>query len=58
MSDVTPTAVTTPRIAATLAVTKEKQPRARPKVKDTWWRHVVAIAAVVVSLFPVVYVLR
>jgi arabinogalactan oligomer/maltooligosaccharide transport system permease protein len=56
MSDVTPTAVTTPRIAATLAVTKEKQPRARPKVKDTWWRHVVAIAAVVVSLFPVVYV--
>jgi arabinogalactan oligomer / maltooligosaccharide transport system permease protein len=56
MSDVTPTAVTTPRIAATLAVTKEKQPRTRPKVKDTWWRHIVAIAAVIVSLFPVVYV--
>jgi arabinogalactan oligomer/maltooligosaccharide transport system permease protein len=28
----------------------------RPKFRDTWWRHLVAILAVVVALFPVVYI--
>jgi arabinogalactan oligomer/maltooligosaccharide transport system permease protein len=39
------------------------QPRAleapapsRPKLKDTWWRHVVALLAIAFSLFPVVFV--
>jgi arabinogalactan oligomer/maltooligosaccharide transport system permease protein len=33
--------------------------RRRPKPRhlgDTWWRHAIAIAAIVVALFPVVYV--
>jgi arabinogalactan oligomer/maltooligosaccharide transport system permease protein len=29
---------------------------ARPKLKDTWWRHIVAILAIAFSLFPVVFV--
>jgi arabinogalactan oligomer / maltooligosaccharide transport system permease protein len=55
-ADLAPTTITTPRIAATLAATDAKRPRSRPKLKDTWWRHVVAIIAVVVALFPVVYI--
>ncbi|HST18284.1 MAG TPA: sugar ABC transporter permease [Gaiellaceae bacterium] len=31
--------------------------RDRPKLKDTWWRHAVAITAMVIALFPVVYTL-
>jgi arabinogalactan oligomer/maltooligosaccharide transport system permease protein len=54
--DVTPAAVTTPRIPATLAATREREPRTRPKLKDTWWRHVVALLAVAVALFPVIYI--
>ena len=30
--------------------------RFRPSSRDTWWRHVVAIVAVVFALFPVVYI--
>jgi arabinogalactan oligomer/maltooligosaccharide transport system permease protein len=29
----------------------------RPKLKNSWWRHVVALTAVVIALFPVVYVI-
>lgn len=54
--DLAPTTVTSPRIAATLARVGTKKPRSRPKLKDTWWRHLIAIAAVVVALFPVVYI--
>lgn len=32
-------------------------PRRRPRLRDTWWRHVIAVVAIVFSLFPVVYVL-
>jgi arabinogalactan oligomer/maltooligosaccharide transport system permease protein len=53
MSD-QPTAVTMP--AASLVRAAEQAPRSRPKLKDTWWRHVVGLIAVVVALFPVVYV--
>jgi arabinogalactan oligomer / maltooligosaccharide transport system permease protein len=28
----------------------------RPKLRDTWWRHVVAWIAIVVALFPVAYI--
>ncbi|HET7449079.1 MAG TPA: sugar ABC transporter permease [Gaiellaceae bacterium] len=40
-----------------VAMTKVKEPRARAKLKDTWWRHAVGIIGIVVSLFPVVYVI-
>lgn len=34
-----------------------KAPRNRAKFKDTWWRHLVGVIGIVVSLFPVVYVI-
>src|SRR5439155_6524587 len=34
----------------------ERRVRKRPRWKDTWWRHLVAILAVVVSLFPIAYI--
>jgi arabinogalactan oligomer/maltooligosaccharide transport system permease protein len=39
-----------PRAASTVR-------RDRPRLKDTWWRHAVAIIAMVIALFPVVYTL-
>jgi len=42
-------AVATPQVA-------RKPQRRRPKFKDTWWRHVVGILAVLFSLFPVAYI--
>jgi arabinogalactan oligomer/maltooligosaccharide transport system permease protein len=33
-----------------------KGPRKKLKLKDTWWRHVVGLIALVFSLFPVVYI--
>jgi arabinogalactan oligomer/maltooligosaccharide transport system permease protein len=57
-AELAPTTVTAPRIAATvLGRVRRGAPRSRPKLKDTWWRHVVGILAVCVSLFPVVYIL-
>ena len=38
-------------------VAAERRPRKRPRFADTWWRHLVALLAIVVSLFPVAYVL-
>ena len=38
------------------AVAQKRKPRRRSRGGSNWWRHVVAIAAVVFSLFPVVYV--
>jgi arabinogalactan oligomer/maltooligosaccharide transport system permease protein len=55
-AEITPTAITTPRVAATVAATQRKGPQSRPKWKETWWRHVVAWIAIVVALFPVVYI--
>ena len=40
-----------------VALTKIKQPRSRARLRDTWWRHAVGIIGIVVSLFPVVYVI-
>jgi len=45
------------RIAVSAAAIDAKAPRRRVKFKDTWWRHVVGIVGIVVSLFPVVYVI-
>jgi arabinogalactan oligomer/maltooligosaccharide transport system permease protein len=44
---------------ATLATPAARARRARkqrPKWRDTWWRHVVAILAVAFALFPVAYI--
>jgi arabinogalactan oligomer / maltooligosaccharide transport system permease protein len=40
-----------------LADTRVRGPRRKTKFKDTWWRHLVGIVGIVVSLFPVVYVI-
>jgi arabinogalactan oligomer/maltooligosaccharide transport system permease protein len=40
---------------ATPAVAAARR-RQRPKWRDTWWRHVVAILAIVFALFPVAYI--
>src|SRR6476620_7736108 len=37
-------------------VAKTRRPRRRNQFKDTWWRHLVGIVGIVVSLFPVAYV--
>jgi len=42
--------VSAPRVA-------RKPKKSRPKFKDTWWRHVVGIAALLFALFPVVYII-
>ena len=47
----TPVAVPVPR-----AETRAAAPKERPKFKDTWWRHLVGITGIVISLFPVVYI--
>jgi arabinogalactan oligomer / maltooligosaccharide transport system permease protein len=44
-----------PAHAAASARVRTARPH-RPRLKDTWWRHVVALIAVVVALFPVVFV--
>ena len=43
------------RIGAT-PTAKARVPSA-PKLRDTWWRHVVAIIATIVALFPIVFVI-
>src|SRR5205085_5880949 len=35
----------------------ERGPRKKSRFAQTWWRHAVALFAIVISLFPVVYVL-
>ena len=45
------------RVAVSAAAVDAKTPRGRVKFKDTWWRHLVGIVGIVVSLFPVVYVI-
>ncbi len=43
--------------AAAQAQPTVKVPKSRPPFRDTWWRHLVALVAIAVSLFPIVYVL-
>lgn len=53
--------ITTPAVAGappTVAVrAAARRPSGRPKLKDTWWRHLVGLIGIVVSLFPVVYII-
>jgi arabinogalactan oligomer/maltooligosaccharide transport system permease protein len=53
MSTLEPAAGAAP-LPAPVAI--ERRPSRRPKLKDTWWRHLVGVLAVAVSLFPVVFV--
>jgi arabinogalactan oligomer / maltooligosaccharide transport system permease protein len=49
--------MTTIEQTETLAVPRaKKKPRWRRELRDTWWRHVVGLIAVVFSLFPIAYV--
>jgi len=40
-----------------LTDTRVRGPRRRRNLRDTWWRHLVGIIGIVVSLFPVAYVI-
>ncbi|HEY6962536.1 MAG TPA: sugar ABC transporter permease [Gaiellaceae bacterium] len=55
-AELTPPTITAPRVSATLAAAERKGPRRKLKLKETWWRHVVAIVAIAIALFPVVYI--
>jgi arabinogalactan oligomer / maltooligosaccharide transport system permease protein len=49
---------TVEQVAEVSAPQVVRKPRkSRPKFKDTWWRHVVGIAALLFALFPVVYII-
>jgi arabinogalactan oligomer / maltooligosaccharide transport system permease protein len=50
----TPVVAGAPPVAATRAAAR--RPTGRPKLKDTWWRHLVGVVAIVIALFPVVYI--
>jgi len=54
-AELTPATVAAHRAAETVR-TDVRRPKSGPKLRDTWWRHLVAIAAVAVALFPVVYI--
>ena len=43
-------------VSAAPVALEQKSPRRRPKLADTWWRHVVGIAGCAVALFPVWFV--
>ena len=38
-------------------VARERRPKKGPSLSDTWWRHVIAIIALIFALFPVAYIL-
>ena len=38
------------------ALAAERRRKRGPRLADTWWRHMIALGAVVVSLFPVAYI--
>ncbi len=49
------TAERTVEIAGSVAA--ERRPRKRSGFADTWWRHAVALFALVIALFPIAYVI-
>jgi arabinogalactan oligomer/maltooligosaccharide transport system permease protein len=51
----TPVVAGAPPVAA--ARTAVRRPSGRPKLKDTWWRHLVGLIGIVIALFPVVYII-
>lgn len=53
----TPAAARAPLLVTTAVDTRVRPSRARPKLKETWWRHLVGIGATIISLFPVAYMI-
>jgi len=51
--DVTPPPAVTP----SAVVASPRRPRSKPKLGDTWWRHLIGAIGVVTALFPVVYII-
>jgi len=43
-------------VPRTEAKARARRPGFRARMKDVWWRHLVAIVGIVVALFPVVYI--
>ena len=43
-------------VAAAAPAVAEKAPRRRPKLGETWWRHLVGVVGCLVALFPVWFV--
>ena len=56
-ADLTPTALGAPQLVTTAVDTRVRRSPSRPKLKDTWWRHVVGIGATIISLFPIAYMI-
>ena len=54
-AELTPTTISVPGVPTKVA-TGTRAPQRRPKFKDTWWRHLVAIGAIIIALFPIVYI--
>jgi arabinogalactan oligomer / maltooligosaccharide transport system permease protein len=48
--------VTTREAEISAPLAAERRRKRRPALPDTWWRHAIALGAVVVSLFPVAYI--
>jgi arabinogalactan oligomer / maltooligosaccharide transport system permease protein len=48
--------VSTREAELTAPVAAERRRKKGPSLSDTWWRHAIALCAVVVSLFPVAYI--
>jgi len=48
--------VSTREAELTAPVAAERRRKKGPSLADTWWRHAIALCAVVVSLFPVAYI--
>jgi arabinogalactan oligomer / maltooligosaccharide transport system permease protein len=48
--------VSTREAELTAPVAAERRRKKGPSLADTWWRHAIALGAVVVSLFPVAYI--
>jgi arabinogalactan oligomer / maltooligosaccharide transport system permease protein len=57
VTDVTPATIAEPQVVAIATKTRVQAPRTRPHFRDTWWRHVVGIAAAIISLFPIAYII-
>jgi arabinogalactan oligomer/maltooligosaccharide transport system permease protein len=48
--------VSTREAELTAALAAERRKKRGLRLADTWWRHVIALGAVVISLFPVAYI--
>jgi arabinogalactan oligomer/maltooligosaccharide transport system permease protein len=57
-ADLTPATLSLPpQVVAPAIDVRVRGTRQRPKLRDTWWRHIIGIVATIVSLFPVAYMI-